>query len=319
MRLGLIVPILLLALALVGLAIVTALFGRRNRLAERVEAAMPQAAQTPTPLPRSGSIIRVRPLPSPGWRVLHWAFRMPIDLPLAHVISPFFVLIGTAAIGLAVAWGSHLIVSWWLSVLDALVTWFFVTRGIFGWELDRYRNLLLRQLPDTIHLVVSATRAGLPVSEAFKTVTDEMASPTSVEFGRVVDEMSVGVSADDALLSLHRRTGVTEYAIFAVTIGVQARSGGRLAETISNLAETVRDRIAIAGKAHAVSAEARTSAIIMTVLPILTAVMLAMVRPGYLRPLLDHPTGRTMSFAGLVTLALGILTMRQMIRGAVRD
>ena len=37
--------------------------------------------------------------------------------------------------------------------------------------------------------------------------------------------------AEDALLSMHRRTGVTEYAIFAVTIGVQQRSGPVSGET----------------------------------------------------------------------------------------
>ena len=319
MRPGLLFPLLLLAIACLGMAIVAMLSGGRDRLAERVEANALRPSTPSSPLPRLGSNVRVRPPPASSWRFLHWAFRMPVDLPLAHVVSPLTILATATALAVAVAWGSHLIVSWWVSVLDAVVTWILIVRAMFGWELDRYRNQLLRQLPDTIHLVVSATRAGLPVSEAFKTVTEEMARPTSVEFARVVDEMAVGVSADDALLSLHRRTGVTEYAIFAVTIGVQARSGGRLAETISNLAETVRDRIAIAGKARAVSAEARTSAAIMTILPILTVIMLSVVRPGYLSPLLNDPTGRTMSYVGVVTLALGMITMRQLIKNAVKD
>jgi tight adherence protein B len=150
-------------------------------------------------------------------------------------------------------------------------------------------------------------------------VVQEMPNPTGAEFARLADEMAVGVSADDALLSMHRRTGVTEYAIFAVTVGVQARSGGRLAETIANLADTVRDRIGIAGKAKALSAEARTAAIIMTVLPVFSGLLLEVTRPGYLRPLVQDPRGQTMVIIGLVSLVLGVITMRQLIKSATRD
>ena len=67
------------------------------------------------------------------------------------------------------------------------------------------------------------------------------------------------------------------------------------------------------------SAEARTSAGIMIVLPILTGAVLGATRPGYLAPLLTDPRGQTMLIVGVVTLVLGTLTMRHLIRGATRD
>jgi len=319
MRLELIIPLLALAFAVVGLAIVIALLGQRKRLEERVLASLPPGTVAARTATLAGPDVRIRTAEDSDWHGVKRLLNMPIDLPLAHVVSPGLVLTVTTALAVLAGYGSHLLVSWWASLLAALVLWILATRGIFGWEIERYRTKLLRQLPDTIHLVISATRAGLPVSEAFRMVVQEMPNPTGAEFARLADEMAVGVSADDALLSMHRRTGVTEYAIFAVTVGVQARSGGRLAETISNLADTVRDRIGIAGKAKALSAEARTAAIIMTVLPVFSGLLLEVTRPGYLRPLVDDPRGQTMVIVGLVTLFLGVITMRQMIRAATRD
>jgi tight adherence protein B len=319
MRLELIIPLLALAFAVVGLAIVVALQGQRKRLEERVLASLPRGPVAVRTATLAGPDVRIRTVEDSDWRGLKRLLNIPIDLPLAHVVSPGLVLAVTTGLAVLTSYGSHFLVSWWASLLDALVLWILVTRGIFGWEIERYRTKLLRQLPDTIHLVISATRAGLPVSEAFRMVVEEMPNPTGAEFARLADEMAVGVSADDALLSMHRRTGVTEYAIFAVTVGVQARSGGRLAETIANLADTVRDRIGIAGKAKALSAEARTAAIIMTVLPVFSGLLLELTRPGYLRPLVEDPRGQTMVIVGLSSLVLGVITMRQMIRAATRD
>ena len=70
---------------------------------------------------------------------------------------------------------------------------------------------------------------------------------------------------------------------------------------------------------RAVSAEARTAAVIMAVLPIITGALLSISRPGYLRPLLDTPSGQTMLTVGVVSMVLGIITMRQLIAGATRD
>lgn len=319
MRFGLTVPLVLLALAAVGLALTVLVSGRRKRLMDRVDTARPVRQSITPVVTRGGSELRLRSEETPRWRWLTRLLNMPVDMPHAHVISPWWVLMITTGLAIATAWGSHLIVSWLPSIADAAFMWVVLTRGVFGWELDRYRAKLLLQLPDTIHLVISATRAGLPVSEAFRTVAAEMPGPTNAEFARVCDEIAVGGSADQALLNLHRRTGVTEYAILAVTIGVQARSGGRLAETIHNLAETVRDRIGIAGKARALSAEARTSAIIMSVLPFLTGLMLMATRPGYLNPLFTDPRGQNMLIIGVTSLVLGIVTMRQLVRGATRD
>jgi tight adherence protein B len=209
--------------------------------------------------------------------------------------------------------------TWASSVVLGAVVWLMMVRGLFGWEVERYRNKLVRQLPDTVQLVVSATRAGLPVSEAFRAIAQEMASPTRDEFIRVDNEMALGTSPDEALLALHQRTGVTEYAIFAVTIGVQARSGGRLAETIHNLAETVRERLGIAGKARALAAEAKLSAIIMAILPVLAGMVQSVTQPKQFMMLFHDPRGLHMFAVGVVTLLLGAFTMQKLISGAIKD
>ena len=47
---------------------------------------------------------------------------------------------------------------------------FFVARFIFGWERARYQKALLEQIPDVMALICRAVAAGIPLSEAIRSV-----------------------------------------------------------------------------------------------------------------------------------------------------
>lgn len=318
MLVGWLLPLLALLLVVTTLVVMLTMSRRRKALLRRLESVIPSGSSVP-PIQEQAPSIRVpRPRGSHLNRVA-LLLRVPQDLPLANIVAPAWIFGIATFAGLLAIWVIHYLADWPLCVLGGIVIWVMLARGLFGWELARYRGRLLRQLPDTVQLVVSATRAGLPIFEAFRAIADEMPSPTRDEFVRVNNEMALGIAAEDALLTMHQRTGVTEYAIFAVTIGVQARSGGRLAETIQNLAETVRERLSIAGRARALAGEAKISAIIMALLPILAGGLLSFVQPGHLTPLFTDPRGIRMFMFGVITLFLGVVTMRQLIRGSTSD
>jgi tight adherence protein B len=318
MAIGWLLPLLLLAVAVALAVVMVTASRRRQQLLRRLQAVVPAGPSVASDQEQARSIRVQQPQGSHLNRAA-LALRVPQDLPLAHVLPPGWIFTIATVAGIGAIWVIHYLTGWALSMLGGIVVWVMLARGMFGWELARYRATLLGQIPDTVQLVVSATRAGLPIYEAFRAIAEEMPSPTRDEFVRVNNEMALGVAAEDALLSMHQRTGVTEYAIFAVTIGVQARSGGRLAETMQNLAETVRERLQIAARARALAGEAKISAIIMALLPILAGGLLSFVQPGHLTPLFTDPRGVRMFMVGVVTLFLGVVTMRQLIRGATTD
>ena len=59
----------------------------------------------------------------------------------------------------------------------------------------------------------------------------------------MVNEVAIGQSLESALWKLYERVGLPEYAFFAVTIGLQAQTGGSLVETLQNLQDLVRKRV----------------------------------------------------------------------------
>ncbi len=298
----------LFVVVLLGCIIVLYADARQKRLLRQLEVAA-LSPEAPAAAPRS--IRRQRSRGGLG-RAVFLLFRFDAEAPRpwpAWRVVMVGVLAATAALV-----GARAALPLWLAPIVGLVTGVAVVRGLFGWLQDRYADRLLRQLPDTIELVVSAVRAGLPVAEAFRGVANEMPEPTREQFAHVVSELALGRPIDEALLNLNRRTGVREYAMFATTLAVQAKSGGRLAETIQGLGETVRQRIAVAGRAKALAAEAKLSAQILASLPVLTGLAQAFLRPGYMNPLLDDPRGRKLLAYGVASLLVGIATMHRLVK-----
>jgi tight adherence protein B len=146
-----------------------------------------------------------------------------------------------------------------------------------------------------------------------------MPSPTREEFATIVGDMTIGRAVDVAILKLHERTGLTEYAFLAVTLGLQSQTGGSLAETLDNLADMVRKRVGLAKRAEALAGEAKMQAGLLVVLPFIAAAAMSFVQPFYITAFTQNPTGQKMAIFGLGMMLLGVLTIRWLIKQAGRD
>jgi tight adherence protein B len=194
-----------------------------------------------------------------------------------------------------------------------------IMRLAYGYELGRNREEIFRQIPDAVGLMVRAVRAGLPVGEAVRSVAREMPDPTRAEFQRVLAEVGIGVPLDRALWSIFERTQLREYAFLSVVIGLQAQTGGSLAEALENLANIVRSRVQMAAKARALASQARASAIILIALPPVAGTAVSLLQDGYTEALFGDPRGLQMFGIAVAMMLVGILVIRGMLRSATSD
>src|SRR5260370_19925295 len=189
-----------------------------------------------------------------------------------------------------------------------------VVRGLFGWQQRRLANQLFRQLPDTIQLVTSTVRSGLPVNEAFLIISRQMPQPTAGQFAIVCSEVSLGRPPEEAVEAVYLRTQVAEYGIFAVTLAVQLRSGGSLAETLQTLGDTVSQRVALAARAKALAAEVIFSSKALSYAPVIVGGLLYWIDPQSVDLLFYDPTGNMLLAYAVASVIIGNLVIRWMIR-----
>ncbi len=194
------------------------------------------------------------------------------------------------------------------------ILWVTMCRFFFGQVVGHRRKLLLRQFPDALDMIVRSAKVGIPVLGAISAVAREAQPPTSVEFTRFANELTVGMSLEEAVTQMGARTGLPEYRFFAIAIGLQARAGGALSETLENLADLIRKRLALKERAHALSSEARTSAMILGALPVVTGTGLTVVNPAYMALFVTTSAGHAVLGCAVLSLAIGALVMWTIIK-----
>ena len=125
------------------------------------------------------------------------------------------------------------------------------------------------QLAESIDLFVGALRAGHGFLQGLESVANQMEDPTKQEYGRVLEEVNVGIGPVDALVSMHRRIPSYDVGLLVSAIAVQRQTGGNLAEVLENLAATVRERRRVRGEVQALTTGPRVSSYVLGLIPTL--------------------------------------------------
>jgi tight adherence protein B len=228
----------------------------------------------------------------------------PVYVLLAAVIAVAAIFYANTVLGFS---------TFYVSVAAAIVG-IMVLRGLFGWQQRRLANQLFRQLPDTIQLVTSTVRSGLPVNEAFRTIAREMPQPTAGQFAIVCSGVTLGRPPEEAIEDVYRRTQVAEYGIFAMTLAVQLKSGGSLSETLQTLGDTVSQRVAMAARAKALAGEVIFSSRALSCAPLIVGAVLYWVNPQSVDLLFSDPTGNMLLAYAVASVIIGHLVISWMIK-----
>jgi tight adherence protein B len=172
--------------------------------------------------------------------------------------------------------------------------------------------------PDTIDMMIRMLRAGMPVTAAIRAVGIEAPPPVNLVFAHIADEMQIGISFEDALASAAAQVGLPDFRFFAVSISLQRTTGGNLAVTLDILADIMRKRRAMRQKGKAVTGEVRMSAYVLAGIPLFVIGALVVVSPDYLKPLIYDRRGNIIIGVAVLSISIGFMTIRQMLRSVTQ-
>lgn len=169
------------------------------------------------------------------------------------------------------------------------------------------------QLPDALMLLTASLRAGHSFSQAMQTVAAELPPPLAAEFAWASGEVALGVPLDLALSRMTERVPSPDLDLVVTAILIQLPLGGNLAEVLDAIADTIRERVRLAGEVRTLTAEGSLSAVILIVLAPALALLLSLRSPAYFQPLLDNSTGHWLIGGALLGQIVGGLIIRRMV------
>jgi tight adherence protein B len=170
------------------------------------------------------------------------------------------------------------------------------------------------QLAETLSLVAGGLSAGLSVAQAIDTVVREGQEPMAGELRRALSEHRLGVGIEEALDSVAERMGSDDFAWVVMAIRIQREVGGNLAELLTTVSETLREREFLRRQVRTLSSEGRLSAWILGCLPVGMFVFLFFTRGDFVRPLYTTGVGLVLLAIACMLLALGSFTMSRMVK-----
>lgn len=178
----------------------------------------------------------------------------------------------------------------------------------------RRTGAFLEQMPDTLQLVAGSLSAGYSLPQALDTVVREGAQPIAGEFNRALVESRLGVPIDEALDGIAHRMRSNDFSWVVMAIRIQRDVGGNLAEVLTTLAATLRERDRLRRQAKVLSAEGRLSAFILGGLPPVFFLYLLLVRRNYINPLFHDPIGVLMLVTGIVLMTVGGFWLAKVVK-----
>ncbi|HWI43312.1 MAG TPA: type II secretion system F family protein [Nocardioides sp.] len=196
----------------------------------------------------------------------------------------------------------------------------FLILGAFGPPLylrlkaSRRRHAFDDALPEVLQLIAGALSAGLSLAQAVDTVVREGPEPIASEFKRVLVEARIGVSLEDAFEGVAERFQSRDFAWAVMAIRIQRQVGGNLAELLTTVAATMRERAYLRRQVRTLSAEGRMSAMILCGLPPVFALFLLLTNREFLHPLVADPRGWILTGFGTGWLAVGVFWMSRMVK-----
>ena len=164
---------------------------------------------------------------------------------------------------------------------------------------------LEQQLADSIDMMVAAVKSGAGLQSALESSVKQTRRPWLTESEQLTRAIRYGEDPVEALGDLSERLPLESVLLFAQTLAVNWRVGGRLAVTLANVGRTVRDRIELSRRMTAMTTQARLSVISVIVVTYFIGALIWRNDPERMSGFLTSMIGQTLVSVGMLLQAVG--------------
>ena len=197
-----------------------------------------------------------------------------------------------------------------------------VLAGLFGYMLPRLYLMrgrskrltkLNEQLPDMLTMLANALKSGFGLMQSMDLVAKELEHPIATDIHRMLQEINVGSSTEEALQNMAERSGSSDLDIVVTAMLIQQSTGGNLAEILDTVSHTMRERIRIRGEIKTLTTQQVMTGFIIGLLPVLIAVAITIVNPDYISLLFTRTVGNVMLAAGVMMELIGMFVIKKIL------
>lgn len=200
---------------------------------------------------------------------------------------------------------------YWLPVLSP------VAGFIFGWQwlLNQRRKEFEQTFPDALNIMMSAVTAGESMTQSIAYVGKSLDNNIGQEFKRMAEYLKLGEPPEQVFKRACKNLPYPTFLFFTVTIRANMARGGQLKNVMARLIRVLVDARTLDKKKMAMTSEARLSAKIVAIIPVVFMVLLNYINPGNVDFILNDPSGRLVLYYVLGSESLGLFIVWLLVKG----
>jgi tight adherence protein B len=210
--------------------------------------------------------------------------------------------------------------SWLIGLLLSPVSVFYPRLLDRSMRLKR-RELLNVQFGLALQAMASSLRAGASLRTAVERSTEDLErmlagqplKPMLTELERVVRDLQMGFSLEEALVRLRDRVALEDVNDFVGAVLLCRVRGGNAAAVMASIAEIIEDKISVRQQIQTLTAGKRMEGNMITFAPPVMVALLSFTAPGYLTPLYERLAGQLMLVVGSACLVAAYLIGRRLM------
>ena len=183
---------------------------------------------------------------------------------------------------------------------------------VFAGNLRDRRNEALRaSLPVALESMSACFNAGYTLSQTFNQVAKDVPGPVGDLFLSAANVLESGGGAHEALSVIQSRHVADEVSFIAVALDIQHQTGGSIKPVLEAASDSVKGELALKKELRVQTAQARLSARVVTVMPLVLIALFSLASPTFMTPFFGSAVGIGLLTLALVMQVMGVLLVRR--------
>ncbi len=179
---------------------------------------------------------------------------------------------------------------------------------------QRRMNQIVSQLPRLLDQVVRLMRTGKTLADSFFIATRDADEPLKTVMLKLQRNIQLGMTIPEAFTDLSEVYALKELQILALGVNVNSRFGGSLIDLLNNIITLIQQREQLTRQLRALTGETRTSAVVLSALPVLVGTFMIISNPEYIYQMIDDPTGKWVLMGAAAMQISGMVVIWKMLR-----
>lgn len=182
------------------------------------------------------------------------------------------------------------------------------------WRIERLHDQVVAQLPGFVDSVARILSIGPGLELAFRHASDECEEPLRGITQQILLRTRAGMAIEDAMNQVAETYAIKDLSFMASVFYLGIRYGGNARAILERIAIAMHEREHSQKELRAMTAETRTSAWILSALPILVGAMILFSNPAYLRSMWIDQLGHKLLIAAAILQLTGMALLFRMAK-----